>query len=270
MSSSGAGRIIDAQSPLLLRVVVPGTALLASAGFVLAWVLDPEVTWLLAAAGVVLIAGIVSIWRGRLGAWALVVTGTMLTALLMFILAFGGGVPWALVAFWASSAALLAGLLCVLEPKGEQARMANVTVLAVLSLLAMSAIALGLYVRVEWSAAEKAVLEDAPLWEYDPGERYTGALDLKTEAAPGGRWARYWRDRGRGARSAMREIRSGLTSDGWRVVRTDSEGLVAENGRYRLVVIYEELESEPVGTSGISRKPNEVPVLQMAAYVGER
>ena len=64
-----------------------------------------------------------------------------------------GAVPWLLTSFWAGAATLLAGLLDLIGREGNDP-MVGVTVAAVVSLLLLSALGLGQYVRVSWPPAK--------------------------------------------------------------------------------------------------------------------
>lgn len=257
--------------PTLVRFAVPGTAALGALGFVFAFVLYPEVVLLAAWGGLGLLGGVLYLRSPRVGGWLLALGGGLAAAGVLFALAFGGGVPWLLVAFWASAAMLLAGLLAVIEMRDRQARLAAVTVLAVLSLLAVSAVALALYVRMEWSDAERRVLETAPLQVSRSGMR-RAPEQYELEAAPFGEWARYWSVSISDVERATEQIVTRLEADGWSVHEGDPYELIADKPGYRMRIYWEQTPFERGGPGKYRPADPDARmwIVSFAAYIDER
>lgn len=246
-SLGGADRRGVVKAPPLVRASVPGAAALSAVAFGLAFAQSPQLVLLVVWSGLALLGGALYLRYPVVGGWLLVAGGVMAASIALFALAFGGGAPWLLVAFWASAAMLLAGLLAVIEMRDSQARLAGVTVLAILSLLVLSAVSLVLYMRYQWSDAERQELERVPLQVSRSGQRLPPA-DYELEAAPGGQWARYWTygtttDPERVVRDAARR----LEADGWAVHEGDAFELIAEKPGYRMRIAWEETPAENPG-----------------------
>jgi hypothetical protein len=234
-----------------------------AAGFALAAMVRTDGRGALAGAVIAVAGAIVYLVWPRIGATVLVACGTAGIVLVGLALIMSGSVPWLLIAFWGASATLLAGLLHFTEQGPSAARLAAVTVGAVVALLVLSAFGLGLYVRMTWSEQERAVLESAQLAEDAPG--LSGVVEPAAEPAPGGEWAIHWTYVGDEPEAAFDEIGRRLAARGWQVSRTP-EGLVAEHTGYRIRVVLDETATQDSSPRGAESSQTVVP---MSAYVAQ-
>jgi len=225
--------------PRMFVYVAVGVVILAGA-LALWWSASMiAASWWIPAVGVLAVGAAFGLWlkRPRAGATALLALGATVLFASGFALAMGGAVPWLLVAFWAGSALVLGAVLGYVSAERKPDRQDAATVLAVLSLLLLSAIALAQIVRVSWSAAERAELEALPVY---------GAADVEVEAAPQGAWAAYFPLAASGIEGAEATIIDRLLRDGWSVKRLPAElALRARRDGY-VVMFYFEHVSETV------------------------
>jgi len=254
--------------PLAVAVAVPGSALAGALALALASrsVSAPGSTVLLVYSGLIALCAFVYFARPRLTAAALAILGTSGCVASAFALLMGGTVPWLLVAFWGSSAALLAGLLDYIG-RGGPDRLSSVTVTAIVSLLLLSAIGLGEYVRMTWSSAERAMLESvlkAPSKTQSP-QFEAAPTDL--EQAPGGKWAAYWTVATNDPLEAWDGMREAVEGDGWTVFAEErGRELRARKDDFDLTVIAEEAVPAPFAKGGAPSSGFRGYV-SMAAYV---
>lgn len=165
--------------------------------------------------------GVVWLYAPRTGYWILLVGGVLTMAVSGVALA-QGAVPWLLVAFWGGCALLLAAILHLTAGPG---RSNTVTLVAVISLLALSALGLGQYVRTTWTPDERATLEHLPetISPTAPESAWVAAI----APAPEGAWRCAWFLQGT-PRAAMVTVRVALMRDGWRIAGSSSLALSAE------------------------------------------
>jgi len=206
----------------MARVPVLGVVLAAALSLGAAAVMSgypmggpPVLAALVAVAG-----GVVWLYAPRAGYWILLVGG-ITTMVASGIALVQGAVPWLLVTFWGGSALLLAAILHLTAGQG---RSSTVTTVAVISLLALSALGLGQYVRATWTADDRAVLEAlprmvaaravAPVWVDEP------------EPAPEGAWSCTWM-MPMTRSEALRTTRSLLVRNGWHIRRFSTVGITA-------------------------------------------
>jgi hypothetical protein len=205
------------------------------------------VAGVLAAAG-----GIAYLLNPRVGALLLLVVGTVAVTLSGLALALNGSVPWLLVAFWGASATLLAGLMHLIERGTTAELMSGVTVATVVAVLALSALGLGQYVRMTWSAEERATLEELPLGDEQPDgepEASTGLAAGSLEPVPGGRWAAFRTYTGVDQAAMWSDMMARLRSCGWRIVEErDGRCMAIKNG-FRLLLVAEQVGPVESGPS---------------------
>jgi len=237
--------------PLLLRIAVSACALAGAMALALVTgPLRPEL--FIAAAVAVGVGAVVYLAQPRAGALAFIVLGSMICAACMVGLFVVGAVPWLLTGFWGGAAALLAGLLDLIGRDGTDS-MIVATVAAVVSLLLLSALGLGEYVRINWTPRERAMLEGVPAAIAGTGATGVGGIDAYFEPVPQGRWACRWMLRTRDAAKSWQAMRLAVESAGW-AVRVDSPGhsLVADKSGFVLTITASEADAE--AAAGLRRE----------------
>lgn len=218
---------------MLLRAAIVGVALSGASALVWAGLLAGGTAqgMAVASAVVAVLGALVWEFRPRAGYLMLSADGIATMAASALMLLAQGTVPWVLVAFWGGTAVLLAAMLHLIGGDGPE-RSTAATVVAVLSLLALSALGLGEYVRTTWTPGELAMLRGLPVYGAgQPGP----AVAVRTSApVSGGEWGASWsvvttEPAGQFARMGQR-----LTADGWSVETQSPTSLRAEKDGYRL------------------------------------
>ncbi|NTW28808.1 MAG: hypothetical protein HGA39_05525 [Coriobacteriia bacterium] len=201
-----------------------------------------------AAAGVLALAGAVAWLLGyRYGGWLVAATGVLgiiATALAMMV---NGVVPWEIVAFWGSTALLLAEAMDLTAASGSE-RMAMATVLAVISLLVLSAIGLGEYVSLAWPATGRQALRELPI--YPTGTAAATVVSVREEPLAGGKWSCVWQVPQGSAAIEVARARGTLEQAGWHVSASSDTSLVAEKDGLELGLTGESMEVCDAGCSG--------------------
>lgn len=221
-----------AESTLISKVPVIGVVIAAAIALGAASVMSgyPMGGPALFASLAAVAGGVVWLYAPRIGYWVLLVDGVVTTALSGVALA-RGAVPWLLVAFWGGSALLLAAILHLTASPG---RSNTVTLVAVISLLALSALGLGQYVRTTWTADERAILERLP--RMVAARSATPAWVAEPEPAPEGAWTCSWAMAVTRS-EALRTTRSVLVRNGWRIRTFSTVEIVAVKSGERLDVL---------------------------------
>ena len=183
----------------------------------------------LVATMVAVVGGVVWMYAPRAGYWVLLISGLVTMVASGAALA-RGAVPWLLVAFWGGSALVLAAILHLTKGAG---RSSTVTSVAVISLLALSALGLGQYVRTTWTPDERAVLEKLPQ-SIAPSLREP-VWTVAITPVPDGAWRCSW-VMGASPRATMAAMRAALQRDGWRIRSVSDGALSADNGEEQLDV----------------------------------
>ncbi len=249
----------------MLRVAVTGSAIAgAVALIVVTGPLRPEIY---VSTGVaVLVAAIIYLAQPRAGTIAFLVLGTAICVACAVAFARVGAVPWLLTSFWAGAATLLAGLLDLIGREGQDPIM-GVTVVAVLSLLLLSALGLGQYVRMNWPPAGRAVLESLPQDVWEPGSMALSQPRMAVEQASGGRWAGRWSVRTRNRVRAWDAFALAIAADGWRIGTNKScEQLRAVKDGYVLWVV-EEDSAKSTQSAGPAGDSDAQGAMHLTAYV---
>lgn len=253
----------DRRAPML-RVAVTGSAIAGAAALiVVAGPLRPEIY---VGAGVAVIAAaIIYLVQPRAGTIALLAVGTAICIACAVAFTQVGAVPWLLTSFWAGAATVLAGLLDLIGREGKDP-IVGVTVVAVLSLLLLSALGLGQYVRMNWPPAARAVLESLPQG-VSPTDSASSAPRMAVEQASGGRWAGHWRVRTRNRVRAWDTLALALAADGWRIsVNESCDRLRAVKDGYVLWVVEKDPTQSTEGTE-TADDSEEQGAMELAAYV---
>jgi hypothetical protein len=142
-----------------------------------------------------------------------------------------GALPWALVAFWGGSAVLLSAILHRIGSVGPE-RSTTATVVAVISLLALTALGLGEYVRSMWTLSELEVLRALPV--YDAGTS-ASVSSVKTNApVAGGEWGASWSVVTTEPARQFARLSERLTAEGWSVRSQSPTALLAEKDGFTL------------------------------------
>lgn len=237
-----------AETTLISRVPVLGVVLSAALALGAAAVMsDYPMGGPPAIAMLVAVGGAVAWWYSpRVGYWMLLVDGLITTAVSGIALS-RGAVPWLLVAFWGGCALLLAAILHLTAGAG---RSSTVTLVAVISLLALSALGLGQYVRTTWTLDERAILERLPqLVSQSPAPTL---WTTEIAPAPDGAWCCAWLMPASHA-EAMRDVRSALVGAGWRIQNVTSSRLSAEKAGEHLDIILTSGPGESPSGTGVAR-----------------
>lgn len=262
--SHGAALGRDDRRAPMLRVAVTGSAIAGAVALIVAaGPLRPEIYVSTGAA--VIVAAIIYLVQPRAGTIAFLTLGAAICVACAVAFARVGAVPWLLTSFWAGAATLLAGLLDLIGREGKDP-IVGVTVVAVLSLLLLSALGLGQYVRMNWPPAAKAVLESLPQ-DISPSNGASSGPRMVVEQASGGRWAGHWSVRTRNRVRAWDALTLALAADGWRIgVNESCERLRAVKDGYVLWVVGED-PAETVEGPGTGGGSEELGAMALAAYV---
>jgi len=230
------------ESAFIDRVPVIGVVLAAACALGAAAVMSgyPMGGPPLAATMVAVVGGVVWMYAPRAGYWVLLVGGVATMASAGVALA-QGAVPWLLVAFWGGSALVLAAILHLTAGAG---RSSTVTTVAVISLLALSALGLAQYVRATWTSDERAVLEELPQ-SMAPSLREP-VWTVAITAVPDGAWRCAWVTAA-SPRDTMAALHTALSRDGWRIRSISAGTLSADNGEEQLDIT---LAENPDGYPG--------------------
>lgn len=191
------------------------------------------------------VGGAVVWWYApRVGYWVLLADGLVTMAASGVALA-QGAVPWVLVAFWGGSAVLLAAILHLTTGAG---RSGTVTLVAVISLLVLSALGLTQYVSATWAPNERVILERLPA-QSRPGATSPEWITA-VSPAPEGAWHCAW-SASATPTEALRAVRAALVADGWSIRGFSASGLSAEKTGDRLeVILAEDSGANPAGPTG--------------------
>jgi hypothetical protein len=164
------------------------------------------------------------------GTIAFVALGALLCVVCAVALLVQGATPWLLTSFWGGAATLLAGLLDLIGRDGAE-QIVGVTVAAVVSLLLLSALGLGQYVRLIWPLSGRAMLESLPMGV--TGQSGSGGSMTAVEQAPRGRWMGHWVVRTRDAARPGLPRRRGQSRPGGDENRTCSRLRAMKEGYAR-------------------------------------
>jgi len=247
--------------PLLLRVGVVGAAVAGAVALII--VTGPVRPEVYTGGGVaVLVAAAAYLFWPRWGTIALLSLGTIICVACAVGYSRIGAVPWLLTSFWAGAAVLLAGLLDLIGRDAKEP-MAGVSVAAVLSLLLLSALGLGQYVRVNWPLTGRAMLESIPQDVTRVAEPSSTEAPMSVEQAPGGRWVGRWIVHTRDRNRAWSALALAIQNDGWRVrANRVCERLTAVKDGYELVVVETGPDAASAETTAAAQDD-----LSLAAYV---
>jgi hypothetical protein len=233
LAENSAETPLPAESTVIGRVSVLGVAFAGAVALGSASAVSSD--W---AGGLALLAALVAVvgggvwwYRPRIGYWILLVDGLLTMAVSGVALA-RGALPWLLVAFWGGSALLLAAILHLTADAG---RSGTVTLVAVISLLVLSALGLGQYVRTTWTPSERLILERLPKLVGMPVSAWADPIEPVADGA----WGCTWVTPAAPA-EAMRRIGAALTRNGWRVDSTSAYELSAEKAGEHLDVSVDE------------------------------
>ena len=252
----------------LLRAAVAGVALSGASALVWAGVLAGGVALVLSVADAVLsLTGLV-VWEFRqregylilaaAGGFAMVGTGLVLLA--------QGALPWALIAFWGGSAVVLSAILHHIGGVGPE-RSTMATVVAVISLLALTALGLGEYVRSTWTPSELAVLRALPV--YDVGASGSTSSVKTTTPVAGGEWGASWSVVTSEPVSHFARLSERLTAKGWTVNPESPTALLAEKDGFTLE-LQASVNPEAIrSSSGSSTSTPRLYVMHLIAHVRE-
>ena len=262
---AGVVRGLPKRSPML-RVAVTGSAV--AGGIALVIVTGPLRPEVFISAGIaVFVSAAVYLAQPRAGTIAFLTLGTAICVSCAVALFTVGAVPWLLTSFWAGAATLLAGLLDLIGRDGTDP-MVGVTVAAVVSLLLLSALGLGQYVRVSWPLTGRAMLESLPQDVTGQIGGRTGATRMVVEQAPGGRWVGRWIVRTRDSVRTWDAFALAVQADGWDVSANKScAELRAIKDGYVLRVVAVETDGQgvPTGPGEYQGAPQDT--VELAAYV---
>lgn len=235
MDSPASSTAVIDETPeraLLTRVAVLGVVFAGACALVAASMMAGTAEGrLAAAASLVAVIGAFTWWFApRAGYVVLLVDGAVTMVATSVALA-RGPLPWLLVAFWGGSALVLAAVLHLTADAG---RTGTVTLVAVISLLVLSAVGMAQYVRSTWHDADRATLERVVLAVQSPAA--TGeSWQRRVLPGPAGTWYCRWMVPVTPA-SGGRLIRAALLRQGWRVVSASGARLSATRGTERLTV----------------------------------
>ncbi len=250
----------------MLRVAVTGSAV--AGGIALVIVTGPLRPEVFIGAGIaVFVSAAVYLAQPRAGTIAFLTLGTAICAACAVALFTVGAVPWLLTSFWAGAATLLAGLLDLIGRDGTDP-MIGVTVAAVVSLLLLSALGLGQYVRVSWPLAGKAMLESLPQDVTSGAGAQARATTMVVEQAPGRRWLGRWVVRTRDTVRTWDAFALAVRADGWNVT-TDQQckELRAVKDGYVLRVLAVETDSQGAPSGPGEPAGEQQDTIELAAYV---
>lgn len=233
---NGAAAPEPQRRSMLMRIAVPSVA--AAGAFALVWagLLSHGIAAAAAiVGGIAAVAGAVA-WEFRrdVGRLVLFVTGGAGLVASGAVMLMGGTVPWLLVGFWGSVAVLLAATLDAVVGPGLD-RSATIAVVAVASLLLLSALGLGEYVRATWSPAERSILEQLPVYKAAMASPVAGVARRVVAPVADGTWGVNWSDRTTDPAGEYGRMRTALIASGWQVtdlgpmkLRAEKNGFVVE------------------------------------------
>ena len=255
------GAATATRRPFLLRFAVPGVALAGALALGwTGWLSDTRaVLWLtLAGAALAVVSAALWEWHPRLGDLLLRVVGAIAMALAGVPLLAGGALPWLLVGFWGGAALVLASTLDLMTLSGED-RSSTATVLAVVTLLLLSAAGLASYVRAYWSPAERRLLQTLPIIPSDNTSPFDTVVRYEPQTS--GQWGATWSENVADPGANVVRMQRALEADGWRVARAAPMALYATKGVYTLELVE---ESASPGT------PAEKAGVRITVHVGEK
>lgn len=234
--------------PPAIRIAVVGSALAgAMALFLVRGPVRPELHVVAGAA--VVVAAALYLFRPRVGAITLIAVGSLICAACVTALVTTGTLPWLLTGFWGGSAALLAGLLDVVG-KDDTDSLVGATVVAVVSLLLLSALGLGAYVRLTWTQAARDLLETVPTDAANPASARLGATGSTVQPGADGAWECRWAVRTRDLPKTWLSLRLAIESAGWSVTEfVTSERLCADKAGYKLTIVTVSTPAEEGGST---------------------
>jgi len=214
------------------------------------------------------VATVVYLVQPRAGVIALLALGTGICVACVVALFSVGTVPWLLTGFWGGAATLLAGLLDLIGQDGSDS-MIVATVVAVVSLLLLSALGLGQYVRVNWTPGERAMLQEVPADVTGVSVAALSSQDGYVEQAPDGRWACHWIVRTRDFAKSWASLRLAVESAGWRIfAEKPGKGMTAEKDGYRLVIEVHPADGANEGTASGTAAPDSGDAVELIASLG--
>lgn len=245
--TSAPGRPTKSQRGMLLRIAIP--CVVASGALAIAWAglisggastaAACLVTSALAVAGAVL-------WEFQPipGRWTLGAVGVAGAAVTGLALVTGDALPWLLVGFWGSMAVLLAALLdFVAGPTMD--RSAAIAVVAVATLLLLSALGLGEYVRITWTSGERAILERLPVYHAAMSRSAGIVADEVVMPVGDGQWGETWSNLTSDPAAEFSSMRRALETDGWAVSMPATGKLLADKNGYECEVYQQAKPAAP-------------------------
>lgn len=254
------------QRAMLLRIAIPCVVAAGASALMWAGLLSGTelASWAAVLGGGAAVIGAI-IWEFRpgIGRWVLVVTGAVGAVWSGALILSGGSLPWLLVGFWGSVAVLLAATLdFVAGPTLD--RSATIAVLAVATLLLLSALGLGEYVRITWSPAERSILERLPVYRAAMAHSVGGAAKSVIAPVREGQWGASWTNLTADPNAELASMRSALVAEGWNVTESAPTRLLAEKNGFTCEV-YERAVRSAVAAAATSSAMYSV---QVAVHVG--
>lgn len=253
------------QRSLLLRIAVPSVA--AAGAFALVWAGllsgGPAAFASILGAFVALAGSLTWEFRPAVGRWLLGVTGAAGLVWSGAVMLSGGSVPWLLVGFWGSAAVLLAAVLDIVVGPGLD-RSATIAVVAVTTLLLLSALGLGEYVRATWSPAERSILEQLPLYRAAMTASVDGAVKRAIAPVHRGEWGSTWHNLTTDPTTELERMRQAMKAEGWNVTEPAPMQLLASKNGF-VVEVYERALKETTTATTASVGIYDV---QVAVHVG--
>ena len=249
----------------LLRIAIPCVIAAGACALVWAGLLSgtAPASWSAVLGGLVAVAGVI-VWeiRPRIGRWILVVTGAVGVAWSGILILSGGSLPWLLVGFWGSVAVLLAATLdFVVGPTSD--RSATIAVLAVATLLLLSALGLGDYVRITWSPAERSILDRLPVYRAAMAHSIGGAAKRVVAPAAAGEWGLSWSNVTGDPAGEMAGMRNALVAEGWDVSEPSPTRLMAVKNGFTCEIVERAVKSTAAAATSSALYS-----VQVAVHVG--
>lgn len=203
-----------------------------------------------AAAGVLSVLSAI-LWEVRpsAGRWALGAVGAAGGIVSGAALVTGDALPWVLVAFWGSVAVLLAALLDFVVGAARD-RSGTIAVVAVATLLFLSALGMGEYVRITWSQTERAILEHLPVFGAAMSQSSGAATGKTIQPVDNGQWGETWTNLARDPNAEFASMRQALLASGWVVTEPASGQLVANRNGVE-VEVYETVTPSTGGLASV-------------------
>lgn len=266
-----ASHLTPASPSALLRTAVAGVALSGASALLWAGILagGPELVAASVSAALAVVGALVWEIRPRVGYAILTVDGVVAMLVTAFLLVTRGSVPWMLVAFWGSSAVLLASMLHLMGGAGPE-RSTTVTVVAVISLLALTALGLGEFVRATWTPGELSVLRSLPI--YESGEPGPAAVVKTSAPVSGGEWGASWTVITKAPAAQFARMSVELTAEGWNVSKQSATSLLAEKDGYTLGLqasVSPEAIAPGLSSAPSSATAGDAYVMHLIAHVSE-